>query len=39
MSWVMWWVWRREAGGGYGCCGSGGSEVGGTAVIGVWWVW
>ena len=28
MSWVMWWVWRREAGGGFGCRGLGGGYVG-----------
>ena len=35
MSWVMWWVWRREAGGGFGCCGLGGGEAGGAAEFGV----
>ena len=24
----MWWVWRNEAGGGFGCCGLGGGYVG-----------
>ena len=28
---VMWWVWRREVGDGFGCCGSGGGEAGGEA--------
>ena len=28
MPWVMWWVWRREAGGGFGCRRSGGGYVG-----------
>ena len=27
MSWVMWWVWRCEASGGFGCCGLGGGYV------------